>query len=85
MACQRPLAATGSAPRGSKPGLRRWNQRDLFRVVLTNLTTAIVGSALDQIAITFMLTGTKNTLPMAHGTSLRGGIWSALSSGRSLH
>ena len=51
------------------------------RVTLPNLRNAIVGSALlvfvlsfDEIAITFLLTGTENTLPMYIWASLRRGV-----------
>lgn len=52
-----------------------------FRATLPNLTNAIVGSALlvfilsfDEIAITFLLTGTENTLPMYIWSMLRRGV-----------
>lgn len=51
------------------------------RVVLPNIRSAIIGSALlvftlsfDEIAITFMLTGSENTLPMYIWASLRRGV-----------
>jgi len=52
-----------------------------FRITLPNLRNAIVGSALlvftlsfDEVAITFMLTGTENTLPMYIWAKLRQGV-----------
>lgn len=52
-----------------------------IRVVLPNIRSAIIGSALlvftlsfDEIAITFMLTGSENTLPMYIWASLRRGV-----------
>ncbi len=52
-----------------------------FRIILPNLGGAIVGSALlvftlsfDEVAITFMLTGTQNTLPMHVWAMLRQGV-----------
>lgn len=52
-----------------------------FRVTLPNLRNAIIGGALlvfvlsfDEIAITFLLTGTENTLPMYIWASLRRGV-----------
>lgn len=52
-----------------------------LRVTLPNLKNAIVGSALlvfilsfDEIAITFLLTGTENTLPMYIWSMLRRGV-----------
>jgi len=51
------------------------------RVALPNLTNAVIGSALlvfilsfDEIAITFLLTGSENTLPMYIWASLRRGV-----------
>lgn len=55
--------------------------RTFWRVVLPNIRNAIVGSALlvftlsfDEVAITFMLTGSENTLPMYIWASLRRGV-----------
>ena len=52
-----------------------------FRVTLPNLKGAIIGSALlvftlsfDEVAITFLLTGTENTLPMQIWAMLRRGV-----------
>lgn len=52
-----------------------------LRVVLPNLKGAIIGSALlvftlsfDEVAITFLLTGTENTLPMQIWAMLRRGV-----------
>lgn len=52
-----------------------------FRVVIPNISNAIIGSALlvftlsfDEIAITFMLTGSESTLPMYIWASLRRGV-----------
>lgn len=52
-----------------------------FRVILPNLKSAIIGSALlvftlsfDEVAITFLLTGTENTLPMQIWAMLRQGV-----------
>jgi spermidine/putrescine transport system permease protein len=52
-----------------------------IRVALPNLKNAVVGSALlvfilsfDEIAITFLLTGTETTLPMYIWASLRRGV-----------
>lgn len=52
-----------------------------IRVVLPNLRGAIIGSALlvftlsfDEVAITFLLTGTENTLPMQIWAMLRRGV-----------
>jgi spermidine/putrescine transport system permease protein len=52
-----------------------------WRVVIPNIRNAIIGSALlvftlsfDEIAITFMLTGSENTLPMYIWAMLRRGV-----------
>lgn len=52
-----------------------------IRVILPNLKGAIIGSALlvftlsfDEVAITFLLTGTENTLPMQIWAMLRQGV-----------
>jgi spermidine/putrescine transport system permease protein len=52
-----------------------------LRITLPNLKNAIIGSALlvftlsfDEVAITFMLTGTENTLPMHIWAILRQGV-----------
>jgi len=56
-------------------------RQTFFRVTLPNIRTAILGSALlvftlsfDEIAITFFLTGSDNTLPMHIWSMLREGI-----------
>lgn len=55
--------------------------RTFFKVVMPNLKNAVIGSALlvftlsfDEIAITFMLTGSENTLPMYIWATLRRGV-----------
>jgi spermidine/putrescine transport system permease protein len=55
--------------------------RTFFKIVVPNIRNAIIGSALlvfalsfDEIAITFMLTGSENTLPMYIWASLRRGV-----------
>ncbi len=60
-------------------GADRW--QTFRRVTLPNIRTAIIGSALlvftlsfDEIAITFFLTGTRNTLPMHIWSMLREGV-----------
>ncbi|MER8401416.1 ABC transporter permease [Mesorhizobium sp. M1348] len=82
------IAQVTARLRGLDPRLEEASQdlgagtiETFLRVVLPNLTTAIVGSALlvfilsfDEIAITFMLTGTENTLPMYIWASLRRGV-----------
>ena len=52
-----------------------------FRIILPNVRGAIMGSALlvftlsfDEVAITFLLTGTQNTLPMHIWAMLRQGV-----------
>lgn len=58
------------------------NRRQTFlRVTLPNIRTALLGSALlvftlsfDEVAITFFLTGTENTLPMHIWSMLREGV-----------
>ncbi len=55
--------------------------RTFFLITLPNLRKAIIGSALlvftlsfDEVAITFLLTGTENTLPMHIWAMLRQGV-----------
>ena len=58
------------------------NRRQTFRrVTLPNIRTSLIGSALlvytlsfDEIAVTFFLTGTENTLPMQIWSMLRQGM-----------
>ncbi len=52
-----------------------------IRIVLPNIRSAVIGSALlvftlsfDEVAITFMLTGSENTLPMYIWAMLRRGV-----------
>ena len=56
-------------------------RQTLIRVTLPNIRTAMLGSALlvytlsfDEVAITFFLTGTDNTLPMHIWSMLREGV-----------
>lgn len=60
-------------------GANRW--QTFFRVTLPNIRTAMLGSALlvytlsfDEVAITFFLTGARNTLPMHIWSMLREGV-----------
>lgn len=57
------------------------SMQTFLRITLPNLKNAIIGSALlvftlsfDEVAITFMLTGTENTLPMHIWAMLRQGV-----------
>ncbi len=69
--------------RSSRPGIDLGaNQLQTFiRITLPNISNAILGSALlvfilsfDEIAITFLLTGSENTLPMLVWAMLRRGV-----------
>jgi spermidine/putrescine transport system permease protein len=55
--------------------------KTFFHVTLPNIKTSLIGSALlvftlsfDEIAVTFLLTGTQNTLPMHIWSMLREGV-----------
>ena len=60
-------------------GANRW--QTFWRVTLPNIRTALIGSGLlvftlsfDEIAVSFFLTGTDNTLPMHIWSMLRAGL-----------
>lgn len=60
-------------------GANRW--QTFFRVTLPNIRTSLIGSALlvftlsfDEVPVTFLLTGTENTLPMHIWSMLREGV-----------